>query len=289
MMTYWRKRLKLENGKETLDRSGHDGDDDNNSSNGENNIDTTVAKPSEENRGKLILDATCAPADIHYPTDLRLLNEAREKLEKIIDTSHAPLVGLYKKTRTYRNKARKEYLNVKKLRKPSIKKIRKAIGKQLRFIRRDIKIVEELAVKSDLRLLSGKASAEVEFGAKLAISLVDGYADIEALSWDSFNEGNTLIEAIEAYRQRYGYFPEAVLADKIYRNRDNLRYCKKNEIRLSGPRLGRPSHNELAEQRKIERLDASERNAVEGKFGEGKRCYGLSRIMARLQCHKLKK
>jgi transposase, IS5 family len=38
-------------------------------------------EPKEEdntpkNRGKLILDATCAPADISYPTDLELLNQA---------------------------------------------------------------------------------------------------------------------------------------------------------------------------------------------------------------------
>ncbi|MBM9515145.1 transposase [Desulfogranum marinum] len=29
-------------------------------------------------------------------------------------------------------------------------------------------------------------------------------------------------------------------ADKIYRNRENVRYCKKHQIRQSGPRLGRP-------------------------------------------------
>lgn len=40
--------------------------------------------------GKLILDATCTPADIQYPTDARLLNEAREKLEEIIDILHEP-------------------------------------------------------------------------------------------------------------------------------------------------------------------------------------------------------
>ena len=44
-----------------------------------------VWKP-EENKGKLLLDATCAPADIRYPTDLSLLGEAREKTEKTIDT-----------------------------------------------------------------------------------------------------------------------------------------------------------------------------------------------------------
>lgn len=39
----------------------------------------------ESNWGTLILDATCVPDDIPYPVDLRLLNEAREVSEKIID------------------------------------------------------------------------------------------------------------------------------------------------------------------------------------------------------------
>jgi hypothetical protein len=52
-----------------------------------------VEKKSSEisepkNQGKLILDATCAPADIKYPTDLGLLNQAREHTEKIIDALH---------------------------------------------------------------------------------------------------------------------------------------------------------------------------------------------------------
>lgn len=38
------------------------------------------------NHGTLMIDATCAPADIRYPTDLGLLNEGREKLEGIVDT-----------------------------------------------------------------------------------------------------------------------------------------------------------------------------------------------------------
>ena len=38
-----------------------------------------------QNKGKLIIDATCAPADISYPTDLHLLNQGRTKTEKIID------------------------------------------------------------------------------------------------------------------------------------------------------------------------------------------------------------
>ena len=79
--------------------------------------------------GKLIVDATCTPADITYPTDLNLLNDAREKTEEIIDTLHAPFIGKKRKPRTYRQKARKDYLAVAKQKNPGYKRIRKAIGK----------------------------------------------------------------------------------------------------------------------------------------------------------------
>jgi IS5 family transposase len=131
-------------------------------------------------------------------------------------------------------------------------------------------------------IIRGKAKANVEFGAKLAISVVNGYAFRELLSWDNYNEGITLQTSVEAYRARFGFYPKAVLADQIYRNRDNLRYCKEKGIRLSGPQLGRPAADQQ-EQKRIAKADASARHAVEGKFGEGKRSYGLGRIRAHLQ------
>jgi len=70
------------------------------------------------NNGKMILDATCTPADIAYPTDLKLLNEAREKTEEIIDAFHVPDIGKKRKPRTYRRVARKSYLAVAKQKKP---------------------------------------------------------------------------------------------------------------------------------------------------------------------------
>ncbi|PLR75765.1 IS5/IS1182 family transposase [Bacillus sp. V3-13] len=279
-------------------------------------------------KGKLLLDATCAPADIAYPTDLELLNEAREKLEHIIDVLHAPLRGDHPKPRTYRKKARKAFLAVTKQRRAGARKIRKAVGKQLRYVGRDLRIIQELEIHSPLSLLSkqeyrqllvihelyrqqdemyrtkthrvddrivsisqphvrpivrGKAKANAEFGAKVAISMVDGFSLIEKLDWDNFNEGITLQESIENYRKRFGFYPEAVLADKIYRNRDNINYCKRLGIRLSGPKLGRPSKDDVAAHNRLVQNDVSERNAVEGKFGEGKRRYGLGLIRARLQ------
>jgi IS5 family transposase len=38
------------------------------------------------------------------------------------------------------------------------------------------------------------------------------------------------------------------------------------------------------DQKRLERQEAGERNAIEGKFGEAKRRYGLNRVMTRLSC-----
>lgn len=101
-----------------------------------------------------MLDATCAPSDITYPTDIGLLNAAREKLEGIIDTLHTPLVGKQRKSRTYRKKARKQYLSLSKQRKPGIAKIRKGVQQQLGYVRRNLKHVATLASAVGLHTLS---------------------------------------------------------------------------------------------------------------------------------------
>ncbi len=135
----------------------------------------------------------------------------------------------------------------------------------------------------------GKARGMYEFGAKLSVSLVDGFAEVHRLSWEPYNESQDLKEQIEAYRQRYGKFPEVVCADKIYRTRENLQYCQEKGIRLSGPKLGRPFQESeknraiLREQRRTEREDERTRIAVEGTFGEGKRRYSLDRIGTKLR------
>jgi len=77
----------------------------------------------------LILDATCTPADLRYPTDLGLLNEAREKLDEMIDTLHEANGKTTRRPRTYREKAKKAYLSVSKQRSPRKNQLRQAIKK----------------------------------------------------------------------------------------------------------------------------------------------------------------
>lgn len=284
--------------------------------------------PVLPNQGTVLVDATCAPADVAYPTDLNLLNEAREKLEAIIDTLHEPVIGQTAKPRTYREKAHKQFLAVSKQRRPGPKVIRKAIRRQLGYVGRNLSIIAEQAKAQPLTLLRrkayrdllvihelyrqqrqmynershqiedrivsihqphvrpivrGKAKARVEFGAKIAVSMTKGYAFLDRLSWDNFNESTTLIDVIEKYRKRMGYYPAVVQADQIYRTRENRKFCKEHGIRLSGPALGRkPKNGPAREEKQIAKQDTGERNAIEGKFGEGKRKYGLDRIRARL-------
>ena len=135
----------------------------------------------------------------------------------------------------------------------------------------------------------GKARGMFEFGTKLSLSLVNGLAEVHRLSWEPYNESQDLKAQIEGYKARYGHYPLVVCGDKIYRTRENLRYCQEYKIRLSGPKLGRPFKESeknralLRERRRIEREDESRRIAVEGKFGEGKRRYTLDRIGTKLR------
>lgn len=289
------------------------------------------AAVEEPNQGKLLIDATCTPADITFPTDLKILNEARETSEKIIDILHRPHRGKLKKPRTYRKKARKQFLAIAKRKKVSKSKMRKAIRQQMGYLGRNLKTIDKLSqITSLLRLKKrmyklllvinevyrqqkwmyeqkvnriddrivniyqphvrpikrGKAGAATEFGAKISVSAVDGYCFLDRLSWDAYNESADLIEQAEAYRDRFGCYPVSIHADTIYRTRGNIKFCKKHGIRLSGPALGRPPsqiEERKAAQKQV-RQDELDRIPIEGKFGQGKRRFSLSKIMSKLDC-----
>jgi len=71
---------------------------------------------------------------------------------------------------------------------------------------------------------------------------------------------------------------------RIYINTKNRNFCTRNNIRLSGKRLGRPPKNSVINETHKQQLSADQRsrNEVEGVFGSGKRKYSLRLIMARL-------
>ena len=287
--------------------------------------------PEDKNWGTLTIDASCTPADITYPTDLKLLNEARDSTERIIDDLCIQHSDFRKyKPRYDRGRARAVFLNVAKQKKPRRRKIKAAIRRQLDYLQRNLDAIDaliasgaglsglkthwwqKLLVISELHrqqsillysktrsmsdrivnlvqrhvrpIVRGKARAAVEFGAKISVSVRNGFAFLHRISWDPYNEAEDLIPQAKKYKQEYGCYPERICADRIYINTKNRNFCTRNDIRLSGKRLGRPPKNPeiSAAQKQQLRADQKRRNEVEGCFGSGKRKYSLDLIMARL-------
>ena len=283
----------------------------------------------DKNSGTMIVDATCAPSQISFPQDVSLLNKARECSEKIIDGLHEkgekkPRTYRKKAHKDYTSYARSRKPKAKQTRKAigkqlgylkrNISSIEKMIagGRQLpsKYTERFSTIQTIYAQQKEMydnhthsvkdRIVSlsqpwirpivrGKAKAKVEFGVKLDISVCDGWTRLERHSFDAYNESTGLKDMIEQYRKRTGHYPERVLADKIYRNRDNLSYCKKHNIRLSGPALGRPKKDAEIDK-KQNYIDECERVEVERKFSLAKRKCGMGMIVTRLKettCHSI--
>ena len=276
---------------------------------------------SVSHKGSLIIDATACPQDIAFPTDLNLLNDAREKSEELMDFAFE-YSSLEIKPRNYREIARKDYLKTAQKKSKTRKDIRSSIRKQLAYLRRNIASIHKIldhceSIPFDKyeykylfviqhlyeqqktmyankthsiedRIVSihqphvrpivrGKSNAKVEFGAKINVSLVDGFSFLDDHSWDAYNEGTRLKECVEKHKSRFGYYPLEVLVDKIYCTRVNRAYLKELGITLKAKPLGRPSKQALSNQ-----VSPGERNPIEGKFGQAKTAYGLDRIKARL-------
>ena len=149
MMVHFRKRFptsSIAKINEELFRRTHDDNKPDNGGIGGSVDDKTQndSEESSENRGVLIVDATCAPSDIRYPQDLSLLNECRENAEAIIDSLWEFTERSGHKTPYSRKKAHKEYLKVAKQRKPRSNTMRKAIGKQLEYVEKCLAVIDSI-------------------------------------------------------------------------------------------------------------------------------------------------
>ena len=297
-----------------------------------NNSDKEDSNNPPKNKGKLLMDATVAEQMVLFPTDTGVLNESRELSEDLIKflckSNHLPT------PRTYKKRARKDFLSFVKRKKPSYKIIRIAIKKQLNYLKRNLTNINRLVTyltgiefgaitlldekqlnklnvliqvysqqlemynnktrRCDNRIISvskpylrpikrGKYNRKVEFGAKIGVCMVDGFARIDTLSWNAYNEGIDLKKHCESYYDYFGFYPEAVLADTIYGTKENRKYMKSKGIKFSGKPLGRPPKNIDPSEIEDKKKNYRERIPIEGKFGQGKNGYNLNQIPAKLK------
>jgi len=126
----------------------------------------------------------------------------------------------------------------------------------------------------------GKSGKDVEFGAKTAMSHVDGFLFLDKINHDNFSEAetSTVRGQIEKYEGRFKKKPSSLTGDKLYGSRTNREMLEDEMgMRTSFVRLGKKSKGAEKLNRWFRRKQ-KERNRIEGHFGHGKEHYRLDRV-----------
>lgn len=299
-------------------------DDTTNQQNEEPANDAGNPQPKEEeipNEGELIVDATACPQDISYPTDLNLLNDAREKSEELIDI----LCRLKKevvKPRTYREIARKQYLKVAQKKNKTKKEIRAANKKQLACLHRNIKNIYLLLAHFEKMPFNKKHykyflviqtfyDQQSEMHKKRVHTIDDRIVSIHQPHVRPIVRGkaNAKVEFgakidvsitggfafLEEYSwDAYNEGTTLIATVERYRKRtgcypkkvlaDKI-YCNRaNRKRLKELKIDLVAKPLGRSSKAMEpsHIRPGDRNPIEGKFGQAKTAYGLNRVKARL-------
>jgi len=211
-----------------------------------------------------------------------LLSSAREKTEQLIDKIYNPQLHI-KKPRTYRQVARKRYLQTAQKKNKSKKVIRKAVGSQLRFLSRNLRSINEM--------LDHYEQIPLEPKDHKYLLVINTLFEQQKQMYHSHNHSieNRIVSIHQPHVRpivRGKSHAKVEFGAKIHVSLidgssflDELSWEAFNEgnrIKLLAKPLGRPSAVSI-------HLSPGERNPIEGKFGQAKTGYGLNRIRARLK------
>jgi hypothetical protein len=99
----------------------------------------------------------------------------------------------------------------------------------------------------------------------------NGFAFLHRISWGPYNKPEGLISQAKKYKQEHGCYPERICADRIYINTKNRNFCTRNNIRLSGKRLGRPPQDPVVNATHKQQLSVTSEGATRLKesLGQG--------------------
>lgn len=259
----------------------------------------------------MLADATVFPEEIKFPTDVGLLNDVRRWAVRTIKK----LGGKFRTRRRKAEKEFLSFSKTKRKTRKIIRKAKKAmlqygrrnLGQLEQLIKKipDIekKVLEYLAVSKEIirqqtemykkkvnrisgRIVSlfrpyvrpiktGKQARETEFGAKGALTHVDGFLFLDYWKHEAFNESEHVVRHMTAYAERFGKLPPYFVADMKYGTRKNRTDLETLDVRPSFKPLGRK-----AKQRDDAwfKKKQKERNRIEGGFGHGKEHFGLARV-----------
>ncbi|MGL5938144.1 MAG: transposase [Phocaeicola sp.] len=112
--------------------------------------------------------------------------------------------------------------------------------------------------------------------------MVNGYSYLDHISWDAYNESTDLSLHLNLYKERFGYYPQEVQADKIYLNKENRKLLKALHIECHCAPLGRPPKQKSIQDIHAKCKASASRNEAEAAFGAAKRTYGANDLRAKL-------
>jgi len=274
-MVRWRKRLGPKGMDKILSATIHTA------------IQTKVVKQKELER--VIVDTTVMETNIAYPTDSRLLNEARRKLVKLSKASGIRLRQSYKRVGDSLERKVSRYAHAKQFKRmrKGVKKLKTILGRTVRDVERQIsqtpdhqKTFKELlemshrlldqTQKSKNKIYSlhathttciskGKAHKAYEFGTKVAlvVSHKAGLAlSSRALDHAAY-DGHTLKDSLDHAEHLSSQPIERSFVDKGYRGHG----IEDREIYISGQRKG---------MTKVLKKQLKRRSAIEPHIGHMK-------------------
>ena len=236
------------------------------------------ATPSEDNgaeftdsqnrthKGVLKIDATCADAEVRYPVDADIIHDGCKIAERYIKKI---CEGLYiKNVRSCYCDARSFYLELIKRKKKGAKLIQSTLSAMLIYLNKDLRKLAELFV-----VYQGSKDFLQPHEQRILRATFDMYSQ----QLEMFDEKK------HQCKDRFGYLPANILADKIYTNQPYRRILKEYEIKTYCKPLGRPPKEPRSpEYHKKMAKAVGERNEVECSFDTGKRVYRANNIRAKL-------
>lgn len=128
-------------------------------------------------------------------------------------------------------------------------------------------------------IVRGKEGKPAEFGPKIHLALVEGFAFLDKISFDAFSEQKLLADSLAKHQARFERKPEKVYVDDGYSSRENRSFLAEQFIEHSLKLIGKTTPELRSKKRKMRR----KRSQIEGLIGNLKKDFNLARIKFTVQ------
>lgn len=263
-----------------------------------------MKKLPKKRRHSIMVDTTCMPANVTFPTDTKLLSKTYEKLVNFGKSIGLKVIRGKRKVKAFirgfnlkRNKTKKEIVRARKklvrVAKWLLKKIKDKVGQVTNTV---LEIAEKIIEQQDKRnkgntniiegrivsfheptvrpIKRGKDGANCEFGKKIALSVIgEGITVSTRIDNNNFDDREIVKQAIEKHKELTERDPTEIIMDRGGDSKKNHDELKERRIKDGVQRKGRQKEKPT----RVQKRQHNRRSVIEGKIGTAKQFYGLNR------------